>query len=64
MVESVIITRHRYQVIRLWEQDPEPLLANRALLPFAVLARSDAPNTLLEQVVSQLDRTLRTTPTG
>ena len=51
-----INTRHRYQVIRLWEQDPAPLLASPALLPLATLARSDAPNTLLEQVVTQLDR--------
>lgn len=49
-------TRHHYRVIRLWEQDPAPLLANPALLPFATLARSDAPNTLLEQVATQLDR--------
>jgi predicted transposase/invertase (TIGR01784 family) len=51
-----INTNHRYQVIRLWEQDPTPLLANPALLPLATLARSDTPNTLLEQVVTQLDR--------
>jgi predicted transposase YdaD len=43
-------------VIRLWEQDPAPLLANSALLPLATLARSDAPNTLLEQIAAQLDR--------
>lgn len=49
-------TRHHYRVIRLWEQDPAPLLANLALLPFAALARSDSPNTLLEQVAIQLDR--------
>ena len=49
-------TRHGYRVIRLWEQDPAPLLANPALLPFATLARSDAPNTLLQQVATQLDR--------
>ena len=51
-----INTNHRYQVIRLWEQDSAPLLASPALLPLATLARSDAPNTLLEQVVTQLDR--------
>ena len=51
-----INTRHRYQVIRLWEQNPAPLLASPALLPFATLAQSDAPNTLLEQVVSEIDR--------
>jgi len=36
-------TVHRYRVIRLWEQDPAPLLANLALLPLAVLARTDSP---------------------
>ena len=49
-------TSHRYRVIRLWEQDPTPLLANPALLPLAALARSDSPNTLLEQVAAQIDR--------
>jgi len=33
-------TRHRYGVVRLWEQDPLPLLQNPALLPLATLARS------------------------
>ncbi|MBE9018960.1 Rpn family recombination-promoting nuclease/putative transposase [Chroococcidiopsidales cyanobacterium LEGE 13417] len=46
---------YRYRVIRLWEQDPAPLLANPALLPLATLAQSDSPNTLLEQVSTQLD---------
>ncbi|OLT58545.1 hypothetical protein BJP37_05315 [Moorena bouillonii PNG] len=49
-------TWHRYRVIRLWEQDPLPLLANRALLPLATLARSNSPNRLLEQVVAQVDK--------
>ncbi|NEO92538.1 MAG: Rpn family recombination-promoting nuclease/putative transposase [Moorea sp. SIO3G5] len=49
-------TWHRYRVIRLWEQDPLPLLANRALLPLATLARSNSPNRLLEQVVAEVDR--------
>ncbi|NEO73745.1 MAG: Rpn family recombination-promoting nuclease/putative transposase [Moorea sp. SIO3H5] len=48
-------TWHRYQVIRLWEQDPLPLLANRALLPLATLARSNNPNQLLQQVVAEVD---------
>ncbi|BAZ20774.1 hypothetical protein NIES4073_16510 [Kalymmatonema gypsitolerans NIES-4073] len=47
-------TRHRYRVIRIWEQDPTPLLANPALLPLATLARSDSPNSLLEQVAAQV----------
>ncbi|NEO20921.1 Rpn family recombination-promoting nuclease/putative transposase [Moorena sp. SIO4A5] len=49
-------TWHRYRIIRLWEQDPQPLLANRALLPLATLARSNNPNRLLEQVVAEVDR--------
>lgn len=48
-------TRHEYRVIRLWEEDPAPLLANPALLPLATLARSDSPNALLEQVAAQVD---------
>ena len=45
-------TRHQYRVIRLWEEDPTPLLANAALLPLATLARSDSPRVLLEQVAA------------
>ncbi|AOX01698.1 hypothetical protein BJP34_21660 [Moorena producens PAL-8-15-08-1] len=51
-----INTWHRYRVIPLWEQDPLPLLANRALLPLATLARSNRPNLLLEQVVAAVDK--------
>jgi predicted transposase YdaD len=42
-------------VIRLWEEDPAPLLANPGLLPLATLAKTDSPNTLLKQVADQLD---------
>ncbi|MBD1933892.1 DUF4351 domain-containing protein [Funiculus sociatus] len=45
-------TRHQYRVIRRWEEDPTPLLANPALLPLATLARSDSPRALLEQVAA------------
>lgn len=48
-------TRHRYRVIRMWEQDPAPLLSHPALLPLATLARTDSPSDLLEQVASQID---------
>jgi len=47
-------TRHQYRVIRIWEQDPTPLLANPALLPLATLAQSDAPNALLEEVAARV----------
>ncbi len=47
-------TGHRYRVIRLWEQDPAPLLANPGLLPLATLAKTDSPETLLQQVAAQV----------
>ncbi len=49
-------TWHRYRVIRLWEQDPAPLLADNALLPLAALARTDSPRSLLQQVAAQVAR--------
>ena len=48
-------TRHSYRVIRLWEEDPTPLLANPALLPLATLARTDSPTDLLTQVAASVD---------
>lgn len=48
-------TRHEYRVIRLWEEDPTPLLANPALLPLATLARTDSPRDLLTQVSANVD---------
>jgi predicted transposase YdaD len=49
-------TRHRFTSLRLWEQDPRPLLADPALLPLAVLARGPRhdPGQLLSQVRQQL----------
>jgi len=48
-------TVHQYRVVRLWEQDPAPLLANPALLPLAVLARTDSPTALLQQVAARVE---------
>ncbi len=48
-------TQHRYRVIRLWEQDPTPLLSNPALLPFAALAQTNSPSALLQQVAARVD---------
>ena len=48
-------TRHSYRVIRLWEEDPTPLLANPALLPLATLARTNSPADLLTQVAASVD---------
>lgn len=47
-------TRHGYQVIRMWEQSPEPLLQDPALLPLAVLAAADNSTELLNQVASEV----------
>ena len=49
-------TVHRYRVIRMWEQDPTPLLANQGLLPLAVLARTEAPTSLLRQVADLVEQ--------
>jgi predicted transposase YdaD len=48
------LTSHGYQVIRMWEQPPEPLLQDPALLPMAVLAASDNATELLTQVASEV----------
>ncbi|MEH2166749.1 MAG: Rpn family recombination-promoting nuclease/putative transposase [Nostoc sp.] len=47
-------TTHRYRIIRIWEQDPEPLLLSPGLLPLATLARTDSPQNLLQQVAVQV----------
>ncbi len=47
-------TEHRYQVLRLWEQDPTPLLSDQALLPLAALARADSGEQILERVVAEI----------
>lgn len=53
---AVGYTVHRYRVVRMWEQDPTPLLANPGLLPLAVLARTDAPTSLLQQVADLVEQ--------
>ena len=47
-------TSHRYRIIRMWEQNPEPLLTSSALLPLATLAQTDSPETLLQQIAVQV----------
>jgi predicted transposase/invertase (TIGR01784 family) len=49
-------TSHRYRVVRLWEQEPAPFLANPGLLPLATLTQTDSPQALLAQVAEQVDR--------
>ncbi|BAZ28082.1 hypothetical protein NIES4074_05130 [Cylindrospermum sp. NIES-4074] len=49
-------TQHQYRVIRVWEQESEPLLQVPALLPLAVLAKTDEPANLLQQVALAIDK--------
>lgn len=49
-------TVHRYRVVRLWEQDSAPFLANPALLPLATLTQTDSPQALLGQVAERVAR--------
>ncbi|WP_339382050.1 DUF4351 domain-containing protein [Gloeocapsopsis dulcis] len=51
---SVGNTQHRYQIVRLWEQEATLMLANPALLPFVTLAKTD-PTIVLAQVAKQID---------
>jgi predicted transposase YdaD len=44
-------TRHRFQVVRMWEQEPEAFLQDLALLPLATLARAQNATQLLQRVV-------------
>jgi predicted transposase/invertase (TIGR01784 family) len=47
-------TRHRYEVIRIWEESPELFLQDPALLPLAVLSATQEPNQLLAQVAQEV----------
>jgi predicted transposase YdaD len=47
-------TYHQYSVLKLWEQDPTPLLNDVALLPLAPLAAAVDPDGLLRQVATRL----------
>ncbi|HEX4946779.1 MAG TPA: DUF4351 domain-containing protein [Blastocatellia bacterium] len=47
-------TWHRYRVIKLWEQDPAPLLAHEGLWPLAVLAYAKRPHQLLMEVAEKV----------
>lgn len=49
-------TNHRYRVIRIWEVEPDLLLNTPALLPLAVLAKTENPEQLLVQVATEIDR--------
>jgi predicted transposase/invertase (TIGR01784 family) len=47
-------TQHKYKVLRLWEQDPQTFLQDRALLPLAVLCKTKDKSQLLSQVAGKV----------
>ena len=47
-------TSHRFRVVKLWEEDAGPLLADPALLPLATLARADDRRQLISAVATQV----------
>jgi len=49
-------TRHEFQVLNLWEQPPDLLLNDPALLPLATLAATRSPTELLTRVATQIRR--------
>jgi predicted transposase YdaD len=49
-------TLHRYNVVKLWEQDPVELLKHQGLLPLATLCRTDSGEKLLGTVAAQIKR--------
>jgi predicted transposase/invertase (TIGR01784 family) len=57
VIESAFVlgtTRHEYQVLCMWEQDPSIFLDNIALLPLAILAATQSPEQLLNQVAQRV----------
>jgi predicted transposase/invertase (TIGR01784 family) len=47
-------TRHRYRVIRMWEEDSALFLDNLALLPLAPLTQTNSPQGLLSQIANSV----------
>jgi predicted transposase/invertase (TIGR01784 family) len=57
VIESAFVlgtTRHEYQVLCMWEQDPSIFLEDIALLPLATLAATQSPEQLLTQVAQRV----------
>ena len=47
-------TRHEFDVIRVWEQDPDVFLQSSGLLPFAVLSNTSNRTATLEQAAREI----------
>jgi predicted transposase/invertase (TIGR01784 family) len=46
----------RFNVVRIWEVEPDVFLSTPGLLPYAVLSRTDAPEGMLREVASRLEQ--------
>jgi predicted transposase YdaD len=49
-------TRHCYQVVKMWEQDPEPFLQDTTLLPLAVLCAAENSTQLLSRAAEEISK--------
>ncbi|MDS3860906.1 Rpn family recombination-promoting nuclease/putative transposase [Thermosynechococcaceae cyanobacterium BACA0444] len=47
-------TTHQYRVLKFWEEDAQQFLENPALLPFAVLAKGENSQTLIQAVAQRI----------
>jgi predicted transposase/invertase (TIGR01784 family) len=48
-------TRHQFEVIRLWEQPASIFLESQGLYPFASLAQTDEPESILRAVAARIE---------
>jgi predicted transposase/invertase (TIGR01784 family) len=48
-------TRHQFEVIRLWEQPASMFLESQGLYPFATLAQTDEPESILRTVAARIE---------
>jgi predicted transposase YdaD len=48
-------TIHKYRIIRLWEEEATSFLSEPILYPFAVLAKSESPQQILEEVATKVN---------
>jgi predicted transposase/invertase (TIGR01784 family) len=48
-------TRHQFEVIRLWEQPASIFLESQGLYPFASLAQTDEPESILRTVAARIE---------
>jgi predicted transposase YdaD len=49
-------TSYRYDVIKMWEQDPRELMRYEGLLPLATLCRAESDEKLLAEVAARINR--------